>query len=106
MFILEAGAVRAGCLGFRTEGGAADCYNIIASPEGRGKGLLKAGMRLMCSYILTERTREIVLKVLADNPAAGFYESCGFHVVATKDGFHQMQLSDDFSPALYRVLSS
>lgn len=107
MFVVEAGAARAGCLGFRMEeGGAADCYNIIASPAGRGKGLLKAGMGLMCSYLLAERTREICLKVLADNPAAGFYESCGYRIVATKDGVHQMRLSGNFLPVPYKIQSS
>jgi len=106
MFVAESGALRAGCLGFRVENGYADCYNIIASPEGRGKGLLKAAMRLMCSYILAERAPRAGLQVLVGNPAARFYEACGFAVTETREGYHQMILRADFQPARYRAATT
>lgn len=81
MFIVEHEGKKAGCMAFRAEGGAVDAYNIIASPEGAGKGLMKAAMALMCSYAAEKYTRNIGCLVLKDNPAVGYYRACGFSVI-------------------------
>lgn len=99
MFIVEAGALRAGCLGFRTlEDGSVDCYNIIAAPEGKGKGLLKAGMAALCSYALRGAPKRVMLVIVSDNPARGFYEKCGFRVVGPHEGGTLMELQPSFTP--------
>ena len=71
MFVVESGGRKAGCMGFRMEGGAADAYNIIGVPAAQGKGILGRAMRLMCSYILKEHAKRIGCRVLKENPAVG-----------------------------------
>lgn len=103
MFLVESGAVRVGCMGFRLEGGAADCYNIIGVVQ--GKGLMTSAMRLMCSYILKEHTDRIGCRVLKDNPAVGWYKKCGYVVTADGPDYHQMDLDvKAFQPRDYEVL--
>lgn len=96
MFVVEHAGVRAGCMGFRTlDDGAIDAYNIIAAPEGAGKGLMKAAMAVMCSYAAKTFTKDIGCVVLKDNPAVGYYEACGFKVAG--DGGDHDQFKLDWS---------
>ena len=102
MFIVESGPLRAGCMAFRLEhDGAADFYNIIGSPEGRGQGLLKGGMMVLCSYVLVERSRRISLKVVSGNAARGFYESCGFERAEERETYVLMRLRAEFRSVRY-----
>lgn len=79
MFVVEHAGKKAGVMGFRIlETGAADVYNIIAAPGAAGKGLMKAAMLLMCSYIAENRTKKIGCLVLKGNPAQEYYKACGF----------------------------
>lgn len=104
MFIVESGALRVGCMGFRLLEGMADCYNMMASPEGSGRGLMKAAMRLMCGYILDSHAGRIGSKALEGLPAMGWYLKCGFVPGAKQKGYTQMSLDRDrFVPLLYRV---
>jgi RimJ/RimL family protein N-acetyltransferase len=83
MFIVEHGGKKAGTMGYRIlEKVRADAYNIIAAPGARGKGLMKAAMRLMCDHIAATRTKDIGCLVLKGNPAAAYYETCGFRKTA------------------------
>jgi ribosomal protein S18 acetylase RimI-like enzyme len=102
MFLVEAGAMRAGCMGFRMIQGAADAYNMIAAPEAKGKGIMAAGMRLMCSYIKNEHTAQIGCQVLQDNPAVDWYKKCGYKIVAPVKDYYQMELDlAQFTPCEY-----
>lgn len=99
MFVVERDGKKAGCLGFRLENGAADVYNVIASPATRRAGLMTSAMIIMCSYIGAHHTRTISCKVLKGNPALGYYERCGLR--AEKDcGDHSVLALDwsDFEP--------
>lgn len=79
MFVVEHAGKNAGVMGFRMlEDGRADVYNIIAAPGFAGKGLMKAAMSLMCSYIAEARTKKIGCLVLKGNPAQEYYKACGF----------------------------
>ena len=93
MFIVEHGEVKIGCMAFRVSAaGDADAYNIIAAPGGAGKGLMKAAMTLMCSYIAATRTKDIGCLVLKGNPAAGYYQRCGFNIVGDGGDHHIFKL--------------
>lgn len=79
MFVVEYAGEKVGVMGYRMlENGRADVYNIIAAPGAAGKGLMKAAMLLMCSYIARARTKNIGCLVLKGNPAQEYYKSCGF----------------------------
>lgn len=105
MFLVESDASRAGCMGFRMEGGAADCYNIIGVVQGRG--LMSRAMRTMCSYILKEHTPRIGCRVLKDNPAVGWYRKCGYVVAAEAADHYRMSLDvDAFQPLDYSLSRS
>lgn len=102
MFVVESGPLRAGCMGFRLQAEAADCYNIIGVVQGRG--LMSRAMRMMCSYILKEHTRLVGCRVLKDNPAVGWYRKCGYAVEAQAGDYYQMKLdAGTFSPVEYSV---
>ncbi len=102
MFVVEWENLKAGCMGFRLLGGAADCYNIIGTPQATGRGVLRRAMTLMCSFIAAEHTREIGCKVLCGNPAVGWYQKCGFSIAEDKGDYYQMRLDwYVFSPCAY-----
>jgi len=93
MFAVESAGQRAGCMGFRIQDAAADCYNIIGLPAVSGRGIMAAGMRLMCSFILAEQTPAVGLQVLKANPAATWYQKkCCFSVVGEGSDYFQMRL--------------
>lgn len=93
MFVVEAEGMKVGCMGFRIIDGAADCYNIIGAPQGRGKGYLGAAMEAMCAHIAGKHTRKISCKVLKTNPAVKWYEKRGFKIAADKGDHWQMELA-------------
>jgi len=102
MFMAEACHLDAGCLGFRILDGAADAYNIIGAPAGRGRGLMSAAMRLMCSYILAEHSRTVACLVLKDNPAAAWYRKCGYRIAEERTDHYKMELDlSVFTPCAY-----
>lgn len=93
MFVVEAGGLKAGCMGYRLEGGAADVYNIIGAPEGRGKGWLGLAMRLMCEHIRAKHTPRIGCRVVKGNPAVEWYRKLGFRVASETPEYYQMELA-------------
>lgn len=102
MFVVESGGAKAGCMGFRLEGGEADAYNIIGAPEARGKGVLGAAMKLLCSYILEEHRVPVSCKVVKGNPAVGWYEKCGYKIVGEEKDHVVMRLDEKaFAPVAY-----
>ncbi len=102
MFVVESGGRKAGCMGFRLQGPAADCYNIIGLPEAAGKGILRAAMTLMCSYIRGEHAALPGCRVLKANPAVGWYEKCGYRVVGEASDHFRLELdAARFKPCAY-----
>ncbi len=103
MFIVESGGVKAGCMGFRVQDdGSADTYNMIAAPAAKGKGLMKAAMLVMCTYIAERHTKDIGCLVVTGNPAVKYYEHCGYKVVGEGDGHHILKLDwKRFAPVSY-----
>lgn len=93
MFVVEKDGSKAGCMGFRVvAGGAADTYNMIVDPAAKGKGIMKAAMLLMCSYIAKTRTKDIGCLVVKGNPAVGYYEHCGYRVAGDGGDHHVLKL--------------
>lgn len=79
MFVVEHDGKKAGVMGYRIlQDGRADVYNIIAAPGFEKKGLMKAAMLLMCTHLSEMRVKSIGCLVLKGNPAAAYYEACGF----------------------------
>ncbi len=69
-----------GCLAFRMIDGSADIYNVILGlPEWANRGLMSEAIQIMCSYICSDHTRKIGLKVLNTNPAVSWYVKNGFY---------------------------
>jgi RimJ/RimL family protein N-acetyltransferase len=103
MFVVESGGLKAGCMGFRIQNdGSADTYNMIAAPAAKGKGLMKAAMLVMCSYIAERRTKDIGCLVVTGNPAVKYYEHCGYKVVGEGKGHHILKLDwSRFKPVPY-----
>ncbi|MEK7382201.1 MAG: FAD-dependent oxidoreductase [Elusimicrobiota bacterium] len=96
MFVVEHEGRKVGCMGFRLQkDGSADVYNIIAAPGGAGRGLMKAAMALMCAHIAAHHTKDIGCLVVKGNPAAAFYEHCGFKIVAAGGDHHILKLAED-----------
>lgn len=106
MFMAEDGGGKAGCLGFRVQGEAADCYNILGAPGAGGKGLMGHAMRLMLSHIFKTRAPRAGCLVLKDNPALSWYEKLGFER-AGDGGDHWILAFDParLSPCPYRLES-
>lgn len=93
MFVVEHDGRKAGCMGFRRlDDGSVDTYNMIAAPGFEGKGLMKAAMRVMCSYAAETVGRDIGCLVVTGNPAVRYYEACGYRVVGEGQGHHILKL--------------
>ncbi len=105
MFIVEKENRKAGCMGMRVEkGGAVDAYNIIGTPGGAGKGLMKAAMAVMCSYAADRFTKDIGCLVLKNNPAIGYYQACGFKIAGDGGDHHIFKLDwTKFKPVAYEI---
>jgi RimJ/RimL family protein N-acetyltransferase len=106
MFVVEHEGRACGCMGFRaTENGAIDAYNIIAAPGAAGRGLMRAGMALMCSYAAAAHGRDIGCLVLKSNPATAYYERCGFRIAGDGGDHHVLKLDwSRFRPVAYDIL--
>lgn len=79
LFIVEHAGKKAGTLGVRIlPNGSADIYNVIAAPDAKGKGVMKIALKTLCAHVAAAKTKKIGCLVLKGNPAAKFYEACGF----------------------------
>ena len=93
MFMVIVEAQTIGCMGFRMIERCADIYNLILGERAwGGKGLMSQAMRLMCSFILSDFSREIGAQVLRSNPAIRWYQQNGFRAYLTHDTFIEMRL--------------
>lgn len=75
LFLVEREGRKVGALGIRLKNGAYDVYNVLAAPGESGKGYMKAAMTALCARFAD---RPLGCLVLKGNPAAKFYEACGF----------------------------
>jgi hypothetical protein len=106
MFVVQRGHEPAGCMGFRLLDQHADIYNVILGrPESGGKGLMSWAMRLMCSFIAADFTRDIGAQVLLSNPARAWYCKNAFCEIVSFDTYVQIQLDwSQFQPcAIQRI---
>ncbi len=93
MFIVRRGGLLVGCMGFRLLDQHADIYNVIrANKELDSRGLMGSAMRLMCSFIAADFSRDIGARVLRSNPAVEWYRKLGFHEIARHDTFVEIEL--------------
>jgi RimJ/RimL family protein N-acetyltransferase len=82
MFIVEHEGAKAGCMAVRRmPDGSVDAYNMIVAPGFAGKGLMRAAMRVMCSWAAASLGKDIGCLVLKGNPALRYYQACGYRVV-------------------------
>lgn len=96
MFILSVRDRAIGCMGFRLLDDHADIYNVIlADALLGGKGWMSQALRLMCSYILSDFTRDIRAKVLRSNPALDWYLKNGFRRRAEHETYFEIELDAD-----------
>jgi ribosomal protein S18 acetylase RimI-like enzyme len=73
-----------GSVAARLKDGEVDCYNIMAAPQAKGKGLMKTAMKLLTDWAGKKWKRPISLLVVDGNDdVLGFYSKCGF---TKKDG--------------------
>jgi dTDP-4-amino-4,6-dideoxygalactose transaminase/ribosomal protein S18 acetylase RimI-like enzyme len=72
--------------------GTVDLYNIMRGRESTlGLGKIGEALTLMCQAIQDRYREPITCKVLADNPARGWYEQLGFAVAETHEGYHLLR---------------
>jgi RimJ/RimL family protein N-acetyltransferase len=100
MFMVVRHGESIGCLGFRMIENQADIYNVIRGrSEPVGKGLMSQALRLMCSFILAEYSRDLRAKVLLTNPALDWYRKFGFRTLDVHDRYVEIGLDlDAFRP--------
>jgi RimJ/RimL family protein N-acetyltransferase len=92
MFIVECENEPIGCMGFRLIEQYADIYNVIRARADLGKGAMSQTLRLLCSFIATDFTRDIRARVLLTNPARAWYRTNAFTEIAQYDTYVEMQL--------------
>ncbi len=104
MFAVEYQGQPVGCMGFRLLESHADIYNVIlGETEYGGQGLMGRALRIMCSYIWSNWTQDIQLKVLKTNPAVTWYKRNEFYEISARDNFFELKLASGvFQPCNYQ----
>jgi RimJ/RimL family protein N-acetyltransferase len=93
MFVVQRGSEPIGSMGFRLLDQRADIYNVIRGRRERGgKGLMSQALRLLCSFIAADFTRDIGAQVLLSNPARAWYRRNAFRETEFFDTYVQVQL--------------
>jgi RimJ/RimL family protein N-acetyltransferase len=84
MFIVVADGGAIGCLGVRVFEGTADAYNIILGDKRfHGRGIMSAALHALGAFaLLLYPELPVRVRVLATNPAVGWYARNGFRQVA------------------------
>lgn len=99
MFVVEASAQEAGCMGFRVLDSGVDIYNVIRGAAGGPPGTMSGALRLMCSFARSSYPVPIEARVLKSNPAVGWYEKNGFRIAAEQDTHFLIRLDEsEFTP--------
>ena len=106
MFVTESAGQPVGCLGFRMLDQSADIYNVILGrSESGGKGVMSRAMRLLCSFIAAEFTRDIGAQVLLSNPARGWYRKNAFRETQSFETYVEIQLDwSQFQPCAFQKI--
>jgi RimJ/RimL family protein N-acetyltransferase len=99
MFIVEAEGQSIGCMGIRLLVDGWDVYNVIlGATELTGRGLMGRAFQLMLRFARERRQHPIKLKVLKQNPAIGWYQKNGFHIM--DDGGDHFVMLHSAAPAI------
>ena len=102
LFVAEIAGRRAGFIGFRLIEGVADIYAVIARPRSGGRAILDRALRLMVSYIESERTARIACKLLYGDPALNCFLEQGFRIASKEKGHDALELdAARFQPLRY-----
>jgi ribosomal protein S18 acetylase RimI-like enzyme len=102
MFIVQCASGTIGCMGFRMREQFADIYNVIRAHSGN-PGAMGRALRLLCSFIADDFTRDIRARVLQNNPARRWYQQNGFTEIACHDTFVEIQLDwSRFQPCSFQ----
>lgn len=102
MFIVQDTNAIIGCMGFRLLDQYADIYNVIRART-ESPGTMGRALRLLCSFIASDFTRDIRARVLLNNPARRWYQHNGFTEIACHDTFVEIQLDwSRFQPCSFQ----
>lgn len=95
-----------GCIGFRILGAEADIYNVILGVESfRSRGVMSKAMHLLCSYIYSDFTKKIGVKVLRINPALEWYKKNSFQKKVKHENYYELKLNlSKFRPCKFRKI--
>ena len=106
MFVVQCTDESVGCMGFRILDQRADIYNVILGrPESSGKGLMSQAIRLLCSLIAAEFTRDIGAQVLLSNPARAWYRKNAFRETRFFETYVEVQLDwSEFRPCAFQKI--
>lgn len=106
MFIVESAGQAVGCMGFRMLDQHADIYNVIRGRSERGdKGALSQALRLLCSFIAADFTRDIGAQVLLSNPARAWYQKNAFCETRFLETYVEIQLDwAQFRPCAFQKI--
>jgi len=104
MFVVNHAGQAIGCMGLRLLDQHADIYNVILGrSESGGKGLMSQAIRLLCSFIAAEYTRDIGAQVLRSNPARAWYQKNAFRETQSFDTYVEVELDwSRFRPCLFQ----
>ena len=84
--VIECGQTLAGTAALTVEGGRGSIYGFAIAPQLRGRGLGRAALLAMFTWLRERGAAEIALEVAVENERAlGLYTSVGFAPVATED---------------------
>ena len=106
MFVVQCANEPVGCMGFRMLDQRADIYNVILGrSESGGKGLMSRAIRLLCSFIAAEFTRDIGAQVLLSNPARVWYRKNAFRETKFIETYVEVQLDwSEFRPCAFQKI--
>ncbi|MEW5718055.1 MAG: GNAT family N-acetyltransferase [Chloroflexota bacterium] len=104
LFIVERAGQAIGCMGFRMLDQRADIYNVLrGQPEHGSKGVMSQALRLLCSFIAADFTRDISAQVLLSNPARAWYRKNAFCETRFFDTYVEAQLDwSQFRPCAFQ----
>ena len=71
-----------------------ELFNLIAIRKNRIQGLFSKVIKTFCCQN-SKGKKSCFVRVLAENPAVGWYTSIGFNVIANYDGYVEMEYAND-----------
>lgn len=83
-----------GCMGFRVNDNVIDVYNVIRGKKIDAGFKMSDALHLMLNFVVSEFCeKDIVCKVLTNNPAVGWYEKNGFAISDEKSDCYIMMFN-------------